>query len=107
MKQDMPTGIPFYMEKQSNGLFTHTLATDRKDFSFVSLDCFHWMLYNFAEFEGPNKTFYPMQTVVTGERIVEVGTKKYRVDCCISTPDKDYFIEFYGCRYPRGIFFIF
>ena len=98
MKGFMPTGIPFYLERQANGLFSHTLATDRKDFSRESLHCFNYMLYEFANFQAPDRTFYPMKTIINGEKIITHGDKKYRVDCFIQTPEKDYFIEFHGCR---------
>ena len=94
----MPVGIPFYMESRPDGFFSHEIATDRKDFSKVSLDCLHYMLYNTKEFRRPDGEVYHMQTVITGEHVVTVGSKKYRVDGYIKTPDQDYFIEFYGCR---------
>ena len=98
MQQDMPVGIPFYMQKRDTGYFTHQLATDRKDFSRASLDCMNYLHHNIKEFRQPNGEVYPMRTIINGEFVVKHGTKKYRVDGYIKTAKTNYFIEYYGCR---------
>ena len=100
MKQDMPVGIPFFLEKGPDGFFSHKLATDRKDYSQVSLDCFHWMAGNYVDANFDLRTDdYSMQTVINGEHAITHEGKKYRVDCVIRRPgEQDVFIEFNGCK---------
>ena len=87
--QDMPVGIPFYLKKNENGIFSHTLATDRKDFSKISLDYLNFVGTHFDQ---------PVRTIITGEKVVTVKGKKYRVDGYVEQNGKKYFIEFHGCR---------
>ena len=97
MMNDMPVGIPFLLKKKPNGNYTHELATDRKDYSRVSLDFLNYTAYA-KEFQTPDGSFYLMRTIVNGEKEVVINGKKYRVDGYVKTPDKEYFIEFHGCR---------
>ena len=89
MLKDMPVGIPFYLEKGPDGYFSHTLATDRKDYSDIAMD---YLNYCAAEFKKP------LRTIINGEKIVTVKGKKYKVDGHVKIQDQDYFVEFYGCR---------
>ena len=99
MKQDMPVGIPFYMERKFSGFFSHELATDRKDFSKSSLDCLNYMAHNIQQFRRTDDDIYPMKTIITGEHTITVEGKKYRIDGYVKTTEKEYFLEYYGCRF--------
>lgn len=98
MKQFMPVGIPFYLERGEDGIFSFDLATDRKDFSHVALDCFNFMINNIEEFRKTDGEIFPMQTIINGEHTIMFNGKKYRVDAFIKTDNENYLIEFHGCR---------
>ena len=94
MKNDMPVGIPFYLEKKSNGSFCHKLATSRKDFSFEALNFLNWTASGFENL--PNST--PFRTILNGEKEVSIDGKKYRVDGYVKVEETEFFFEFLGCR---------
>ena len=95
MKNDMPVGIPFYLEKKQNGSFTHKLATSRKDFSFESLHFLNWTASGFENL--PNAT--PFRTILNGEKEVSINGQKYRIDGYVKVGETEFFFEFLGCRY--------
>jgi len=97
MKQDLPTGIPFYMEKQDNGKFEFKIACSQAGWSHDALDWINFMSYD-NKFMKPDGGFYEMISVVTGEHQLIHEGSVYSVDGVVRTPDKTYFLEFFGCR---------
>ena len=89
MMGNMPVGIPFYMEKKADGTFTHELATDRKDYSRISLDYLNYVGTHFD---------HPLRTIINGEKVVTVNGRKWRVDGYVEVNGQKYFIDFNGCR---------
>ena len=94
----MPIGIPFYYEPQLNGYFSRRFCSDRKDFSLDSLDWLNYMSDD-PRFAKPAGGFYTMRCIVNGEKSVKTSQGSFRVDGYVSTPNRQYMLEFNGCYY--------
>ena len=90
-------GIPFYYEKQKNGTFSKIFATERHDYSQQALDYLNYMQFD-ERFRKNDSEFYPLQSIVNGEKRIVIGEKSYRVDGYVKTEKDLYCLEFNGCR---------
>ena len=94
----MPIGIPFFYEPKSDGFFSQTFATERKDFS---LSCLDWLNYmsDDPRFAKPNGKYYPIRCIVNGEKSVKTSQGTFKVDGYVKTDQQVYLLEFNGCRW--------
>ena len=49
-------------------------------------------------FRKNDSEFYPLQSIVNGEKRIVIGEKSYRVDGFVKTEKDSYCLEFNGCR---------
>ena len=98
MMQDLPTGIPFYYEKKSNGCFDFKIASEVTGWSKSCLDWLNFMSRD-PRFLKDNGEFYLMESFITGEFEIESANGLYRIDGRVVTNDQVYFLEFFGCRF--------
>lgn len=91
MSGAQPIGIPLYYTR-NNDSFKWDLATGK---TFWSMESLHYLNFlSETKFQGQI-----IQSVVTGEKIVETRSGNFSVDGYINFEGEDYFIEFMGCRY--------
>ena len=96
MQQFLPTGLPIYLAKESDGRFNFTIAGEQSGWSASALDWLNYMAFN-ARFKNGNG-FFKMKSAITGEHTVCVGDSVYTVDGMVQTGEQTWYLEFFGCR---------
>ena len=97
MMKDLPTGLPFYFRKQRDDTFKFEIAGAKSGWSMEAMDWLNFISYD-DRFKTPNGEFYPMVSAITGECSITINNSKYSIDGMVKTPDKIYFLEYFGCR---------
>ena len=98
MQQDLPTGLPFYLERNALGEFDFKIAGDRNGWSVAALHWLNYMSYD-EQFKRPDGTYFPLKCALTSEEKITVGGTVYTVDGVVQTEDEIFFLEFFGCRF--------
>ena len=97
MKNDLPTGIPFYYKKQFNGSFSFIIAANKSGWSYEALSWLNYMSYD-KRFMKKDGSFYNMKSVVTGEVEICCNGHNYKIDGVVECDTATYYLEFMGCR---------
>ena len=97
MKQSMPTGIPFVLERVEN-TFSHKILFDQKGWSKKCIDWLNFESYNNRFLKPDGSEYYRMMSAITGEYKFTYKAEEYSVDGFVQTGDRKWFLEFYGCR---------
>jgi len=105
MKQDLPTGLPFYYRRQKDNTFKMEIAGSSSGWSLECLDWLNFMSFDPRFLIQNGKGFHQMFSAVTGEPSVTVGNHVYTVDGMVRTDQCIYYLEYLGCR-KRDIFYI-
>ena len=100
MKNYLPTGMPFYYRMNNKGLLDFEFAGNPHGWSKECLDWLSYMAWD-PRFKKSDQEQYLMQSAVTGEYELEYEGQTYRVDGAVQTPNKIYFLEFFGCFFHR------
>lgn len=98
MKENLPTGLPFYYKQKKCGNFSFEIAASPAGWSLDALDWLNFMSYD-ARFMKSDGSFYFMQSAITGEYTITTKFGKYAVDGMVNTGDVIYLLEYLGCRY--------
>ena len=98
MKQDLPTGLPFYYQKLENGLFKFEIAGSVQGWSLECIDWLNYMSFD-ARFIHPKGGFYLMVSAITGECSIEIDGHNYTIDGMVKTLKTTFFLEYLGCRH--------
>ena len=97
MKQDLPTGLPFYYRKKADATFKFEIAGSMSGWSSDAMDWINRMSYD-PRFLKPDGTFYDMKSAITSEYTIKTRQGTFTVDGMVKTPSMTYFLEFFGCR---------
>ena len=100
MKNFLPTGMPFFYRMNEKGSLDFEFAGNPSGWSKESLNWLSYMAWD-PRFKKSDNEQYLMQSAVTGEYELEYEGKTYRVDGMVKTPNKTYFLEFFGCYFHR------
>lgn len=89
--------MPFFYRKNENGSFAFEIAGSKHGWSLEALKWLNFMSFD-ERFRKNQNEQYQMKCSITGEKEVEIEGHRYKIDGVVETPEKTYFLEFFGCR---------
>ena len=89
--------MPFFYRKNDDKSFKFEIAGNKKGWSLDALKWLNYMSFDYR-FKKNDGGFYLMHCCITGERTITIGNHNYKVDGLVETPQKTFFLEFFGCR---------